>query len=55
MVDVQFVEKFPQPIPLASLRGVKGLESMELLKKGSRLSVMPVTDEEFKIISRIAR
>jgi predicted RNA-binding protein with PUA-like domain len=55
MVDVQFVEKFERPVPLASLRGVKGLERMELLKKGSRLSVMPVTEEEFEIVSRLGR
>lgn len=55
MVDVQFVEKFTQPVPLASLRGVRGLEKMELLKKGSRLSVMPVTEEEFMIVCRQGR
>lgn len=55
MVDVQFVEKFASPIPLGSLRGIKGLEKMELLKKGSRLSVMPVAREEFEIILRLAR
>ena len=55
MVDVQFVEKFAHPVPLASLRGVRGLERMELLKKGSRLSVMPVTEEEFMIVCRLGR
>jgi predicted RNA-binding protein with PUA-like domain len=55
MVDVQFVEKFLNPVPLGSLRGVKGLERMELLKKGSRLSVMPVTEEEFEIVTRLGR
>lgn len=55
MVDVQFVEKFAHPVPLASLRGVRGLEKMELLKKGSRLSVMPVTEEEFMIVCRLGR
>ena len=55
MVDVQFVEKFAHPVPLGSLRGVKGLEGMELLKKGSRLSVMPVTKEEFEIVARLGR
>jgi len=55
MVDVQFVEKFAHPVSLGSLRGVKGLEGMELLKKGSRLSVMPVTEEEFEIVARLGR
>ncbi|MBU4524482.1 MAG: EVE domain-containing protein [Desulfomicrobium sp.] len=55
MVDVQFVEKFASPLPLGALRGIKGLEKMELLKKGSRLSVMPVSTEEFEIILRLAK
>lgn len=55
MVDVQFVEKFPHPVPLGSLRGVPGLEGMELLKKGSRLSVMPVSEEEFGIVVSLGR
>ena len=55
MVDVEFVEKFSYPVALALLRSIKGLEKMELLKKGSRLSVMPVTQEEFEIIQRLGR
>jgi predicted RNA-binding protein with PUA-like domain len=55
MVDVQFVEKFARPVPLAAMRGVNGLERMELLKKGSRLSVMPVTQKEFEIVTRLGR
>jgi len=55
MVDVQFVEKFSSPLALGALRGIKGLEKMELLRKGSRLSVMPVSREEFEIIMRLAK
>lgn len=55
MVDVQFVEKFLNPVPLSAMRCVKGLEGMELLKKGTRLSVMPVTAEEFEIVRRMGR
>ena len=55
MVDVRFVEKFATPIGLGVLRGIKGLERMELLKKGSRLSVMPVREDEFAIIASLAR
>ena len=50
MVDIRFDTKFPEPIPLAELRQVPGLENMMLLKKGMRLSIQPVTPEEFKII-----
>jgi predicted RNA-binding protein with PUA-like domain len=55
MVDVKFVEKFSNPLPLKFLRTVKGLEGMELLRKGSRLSVMPVSEAEFEIICKIGR
>ena len=50
MVDVRFVAKFPQLVPLKALRGVPELAGMELLRKGSRLSVMPVTEQEFRLI-----
>jgi len=50
MVDIEFDKAFPSPIPLAELRQVKGLEKMVLLKRGVRLSVQPVTREEFRII-----
>lgn len=53
MVDVQAVERFVRPVTLADLRGVKGLEKMVLLQKGSRLSVQPVTAREFEIVRRL--
>jgi predicted RNA-binding protein with PUA-like domain len=37
-------------ISLPELREMKGLESMVLLRKGSRLSVQPVSAKEWKII-----
>lgn len=52
MVDVEFIKKFPQIISLQDLRNIKGLEQMEVLKKGSRLSVQPVKIEEFNSIMR---
>jgi predicted RNA-binding protein with PUA-like domain len=36
------------------LRTVKGLQKMELLRKGSRLSVQPVTEAEFNIVLKQA-
>lgn len=47
MVDVGFVERFPEQIPLPALRDDPALEGMELLRKGSRLSVQPVSAEHF--------
>jgi len=48
LVDVRLLKKFSQAIPLERLRNVKGLEKMELLRKGSRLSVQPVLPEEWQ-------
>lgn len=54
MVDVEFVEAFPEVVPLDVLRRTPGLEKMPLLNR-SRLSVQPVTPEEFEIIVGLAR
>ena len=55
MVDIAFVERFPATIPLATLKATPGLEQMMVTKKGSRLSVQPVTDREFDIVARLGR
>jgi predicted RNA-binding protein with PUA-like domain len=54
-VDVRLVEIFPREIPLEELRGVRVLGGMELLRRGSRLSVQPVTAAEFRTIEKLAR
>ena len=54
MVDIKLDEIFDRPIQLDQLRGVKGLEKMELLRKGSRLSVQPVTAKEFELVLSLA-
>jgi len=53
VVDVRAVREFPRFITLDELRGVKGLEKMVLLQRGSRLSVQPVREEEWKAIVAI--
>jgi predicted RNA-binding protein with PUA-like domain len=50
VVDVKAVERLPEIITLERLRTVPGLENMVLLKKGSRLSVQPVSPQEWEII-----
>jgi predicted RNA-binding protein with PUA-like domain len=55
MVDIKFVKKFAQPLTLAFLRTVSTLESMVLLRKGSRLSVQPVTAQEYAVIMKLAK
>jgi predicted RNA-binding protein with PUA-like domain len=55
MVDIRFVSLFPQPLSLDRLRQEPGLKRMELLRKGSRLSVQPVSAQEWKIILALAK
>ncbi len=55
MVDVAFVERFPAVVSLATLKTTKGLEEMMVIRKGSRLSIQPVTSAEFDIVSRLGR
>jgi predicted RNA-binding protein with PUA-like domain len=54
MVDVKLVEIFPRELALDELRGVKALEGLELLRRGSRLSVHPVSAAHFKVFQRLA-
>ena len=50
MVDVRFVEKFARALSLEQLKKIKLLQGMELLRKGSRLSVQPVRPKEWNHI-----
>jgi len=51
--DVKFVEKFNRTIPLKELKEVPGLEAMMVVQRGQRLSVMPVTPEEWNIVMQL--
>lgn len=55
MVDISFLERFPAIVPLTVLKETKGLEDMMVIKKGSRLSIQPVTKAEYDIVVRIGR
>jgi predicted RNA-binding protein with PUA-like domain len=55
MVDLRFVEKLSSIATLDELRRTTGLESMQVLRKGNRLSVQPVTREEYDIVVRLGR
>ena len=52
-VDIAFDEKFPRPVTLPELRADAVLGDMVLLRKGSRLSVQPVTAAEWKRIVKL--
>jgi len=48
-VDIKAVKDVPKPVTLDAVKGDKRLAKMVLVNN-SRLSVQPVTDEEWKII-----
>ena len=52
MVDVKALEALPKPVTLAAVKAEPKLKDMALIKF-SRLSVQPVTDEEWRIVRRM--
>ena len=54
-VDLLFVEKFTQLLTLDELKAMAGLEALPLVKAGNRLSVMPVGEQEWKLILQAAK
>lgn len=55
MVDIRFVAKFPSIVSLETLKEAPGLEEMVVTKKGSRLSIQPVTKKEFDIVVKLGK
>lgn len=55
MVDIRFVAKFPNIVPLEKLKSTRGLENMVVTKKGSRLSIQPVTKGEYDIVVKLGK
>ncbi|MCE2767980.1 MAG: EVE domain-containing protein [Fimbriimonadaceae bacterium] len=53
--DVEFIQKFNRVITLNELRDIEGLSEMLLLRKGQRLSVMPVEEHEWNLIMEIVQ
>ena len=54
-VEIKFVKKFPGVVSLETLKSTKGLENMVVTKKGSRLSIQPVTKAEYEIVLKLAK
>jgi predicted RNA-binding protein with PUA-like domain len=54
-VDVTFKSKLRSVIPLQKLRETAGLEKMMVCQRGARLSIQPVTVEEWKIIQKLMK
>lgn len=53
-VDLAFEQRFAKLVPLDRIKATPELRSMLLLKQ-SRLSVIPLTSEEYQLILRLGR
>ena len=53
-VTVQFKRKFSSPVTLESIKNVKELDHLSLIKQ-SRLSVMPIDSKSWKILNNMSK
>ncbi len=53
LVDLKLKEKFTSPITLAALKAQPKLSTMQLLQKGNRLSILPVTEAQWQTILKM--
>ena len=53
-VDVKFVEKFNTVLPLKIIKSLPEVMEVGLVKKGHRLSIMPVEENEWHALYRTA-
>jgi predicted RNA-binding protein with PUA-like domain len=53
MVDIKYIRHTRRVIPLTELKDCEPLENMQLVRKGNRLSILPVSAAEWKIILRL--
>jgi len=53
LVDVKYLRHTRRTISLAELKEHDPLENMPLVRKGNRLSIMPVTKEQWDYILRL--
>ena len=50
LVDVKYVRHTKRVIPLTELKADPALEGMPLVRRGNRLSIMPVTEDQWEHI-----
>ena len=50
LVDVTYVKKLKRTITLTEIKAHPELDDMILTRKGNRLSIMPVTEDEWEVI-----
>ena len=55
LVDVKFITKYEQPIPLQELKKYSEISEMKLLQKGNRLSILPLDTFEWDFIQSLIK
>ncbi len=55
MIDVQFCRRLRRYIPLAELKANPALADMPLVRRGNRLSIMPLTAAQWQEILRMEK
>src|SRR5256885_1305555 len=53
MVDIKAKSKFKRAVTLEELKGLPALKDMMLTQRGSRLSVQPVSKQEFETVVKL--
>jgi predicted RNA-binding protein with PUA-like domain len=54
MVDIKLVQVFRKPVTRSALAADAVCQAMMVLQRGSRLSIQPVTESEWKAVHRLA-
>lgn len=52
-IEIGYVRTAKQPLLLSTMRQQKGLAGMQVLARGNRLSVTPVTEKEYDLITAL--
>lgn len=55
LVDIKYIAHLEHPVTLPQLKQAPGLEEMEVTRKGSRLSIQPVTEKEWEIVHKMSK
>ncbi len=53
-VDIKAIERLKNSVTLDTMKSDSELQTMRLIKRGNRLSVMPVSEKEFKRILELS-
>lgn len=54
MVDISLIQKFTTPVTRDDLKADEVASQMAVMQKGSRLSIVPVTEKEWKKVHQLA-